>query len=297
MPLRNTTIKTLLVLCVSIYPIFSAASFTFHQALESFYKLQPSLPNAESDGRTPTLNKKGATSPTFDYVTLEFLKFAKSKRVLEIGGAYGSVMLEALRRDSSTIYHLNDLDERHLSIAAFRLQEKIDHREICMEGLENVRFISGDITGPSWNIKKPYDAILMARVIHFLTPTQINQALTNLYTSLKSGGRVFIIAMTPYVNRYKPFISEYERRLKTGNDYPGFVENLRPYVNKAVTTPNQINSISDGHFMFLDDVVLSKLFSKSGFKVLESKLMPLSYKSDSWTLDGRENVILIAEKP
>jgi SAM-dependent methyltransferase len=290
-------IKLLMMFCLTLPQVFAAATFTFHQALESFYKSKPNIPAPENDGRMPTLNKKGATSPNFDYVTLEFLKFAENKRVLEIGGAYGNVMLEALHRNSSTIYHLNDLEERHLTIAAFRLQEKIDRREICMNGLENVQFIYGDITQPSWKVKEPYDAILMARVIHFLNPKQIQQALSNLYTSLKPGGRVFIIALTPYVNRYQSFIPKYEKRLKSGEPYPGYVTDLRKYVNKDVTTQNQINSISDGSFMFLDDIVLLRLFTNAGFKVLECALKPLSYYSPSWALDGRENVILIAEKP
>lgn len=285
------------MLFLTLPQAFSAATFTFHQALESFYKSKPKIPAPESDGRTPTLNKKGATSPAPDYVTLEFLKFAKNKRVLEIGGAYGNVMLEALRRNSSTIYHLNDLEERHLTIAAFRLQEKIEQREICMSGLGNVQFIYGDITQPSWKVKEPYDAILMARVIHFLNPEQIQNALTNLYASLKSGGRIYIVALTPYVNRYKSFIPEYEKRLKAGDPYPGYVTDLRKYANKDVTTANQIKGISDGSFMFLDDVVLSRLFTKAGFKILECTLKPLSYNSVAWALDGRENVILIAEKP
>lgn len=275
-----------------------AATFTFHQALETFYKKsQPSMPEAGSDGHTPTLNQKGATTPTLDYVTLSFLEFAQNKRVLEVGGAYGNVMLEALHQNSSTIYHLNDLDERHLGIAAFRLQEKIDQRKICMAGLGNVQFIYGDITQPSWKVNQTYDAILMANVMRFLTPTQIDQAFSNLFTSLKSRGRIFIIAMTPYVKRYKSFVPEYERRLKDGISNPGFVKNIRQYANEESSSQDQLNTIADGHFMFLDEVTLSNLAKRAGFKVLECRFTPLSYKSESWQLDGRETVILIAEKP
>jgi SAM-dependent methyltransferase len=255
------------------------------------------MPEAESDGRTPTLNQKGATAPTLDYVTRSFLDFAKNKRVLEVGGAYGNVMLEALHQNSSTIYHLNDLDERHLGIAAFRLQEKIDQHKICIAGLGKVQFIYGDIAQTSWKVKKPYDAILMANVMRFLTPDQINKAFSNLFASLKSGGRVFIIALTPYVNRYKSFIPEYQRRIKAGIPNPGFVDDIRQYANESSNSQDQLHTIADGHFMFLDDVILPQMAQKAGFKVLECTFKPLSYKSDSWELDGRENVILIGEKP
>lgn len=291
-------LKTIGLLSLVTISCPSAATFTFHQALESFYKkTKPAMPQAESDGRTPTLNKKGAISPNLDYATLSFLEFAKNKRVLEIGGAYGNVMLEALRRDSSTVYHLNDLDERHLGIAAFRLQEKIDQRQICVAGLGNVQFIYGDITQSSWKVDKPYEAVLMTNVMRFLTPTQIEFALKNLFDSLASGGRIFISATTPYVHRYKSFIPEYQRRIKEGTPYPGFVKNISEFDSRESLSPNQLKSSPEGHFMFLDDVVLTRLCTTAGFKVLECTFKPLSYSSEMWELDGRETVILIGEKP
>lgn len=285
------------VLALNI-PSKFAATFTFHQALESFYKkAKPAMPEAESDGRTPTLNKKGAASPTLDYATLAFLEFGKNKRVLEIGGAYGNVMLEALHRNSSTIYHLNDLDERHLGIAAHRLQEKIDQRKICVDGLGNVQFISGDVTQSSWNVKQSYDAILMANVMRFLTPEQIQHTLSNLFSSLKPKGRIFIVAMTPYVKRYKSFIPEYQRRIKDGEPNPGFVKDITPYSNEDNTAKHQIHNNTGGSIMFLDVESLSTFAKASGFNVLECSVIPLHYTSELLGLDGREQVILIAERP
>lgn len=292
------TFITFLMICfITISSSFSA-TFTFHQALEIFYKKsKPTMPQAESDGRTPTLNKKGAISPTLDYATLAFLDFAKNKRVLEIGGAYGNVMLEALRRNSSTIYHLNDLDERHLGIAAFRLQEKIDQRQICVAGLGNVQFIYGDITQTSWKVDKPYEAVLMTNVMRFLTPKEIEQTLKSLFNSLESGGRIFISATTPYVNRYKSFIPEYLRRIKDATPHPGFVKNISEYETKENNNLTQLGSTPEGHFMFLDDVILSRLCTAAGFRVIACTLKPLCYTSEMWELDGRETVIFIGEKP
>lgn len=142
-----------------------------------------------------------------------------------------------------------------------------------------------------------YDAILVGRVLHFLNPDQLNTAVNHLFLLLKSGGRIFIVAITPYVKRFEKFIPEYEKRVTEGQENPGFVYSLFPYVNSEVTTSEQIKNISDGSFFFLDDHVLRSIFEKNGFIVKECKLMPLSYKSKSWTCDGRENVILIAEKP
>ncbi len=275
----------------------AASTFTFNQALDAFYKQKLTLPKTDKDGRSVTLNNKGAAAPKFDDATLSFLEFGQGKKVLEIGGAYGNVMLEAMHRDSNTEYHLNDLDSRHLSIAAYRLQSKLDQRKICLEGVEHIQFIYGDITQPNWKSHETYDAILIARVLHFLDPKEMNIALKNIYKSLKPGGRVFIITLTPYVNRYKSFIPEFEKRLKAGETYPGYVPSLHPYANPEVTTTEQLRNITIEQFMFLNDTVLHRIFSNAGFNVLESRHTPLRYTSETWQLDGRENVILIAEKP
>jgi SAM-dependent methyltransferase len=295
----QTIMRLLLIVSyISMLPcVFSAATFTFHQALEQFYHSNPRMPDPEGDGCTPTLNKKGATAPKFDRITLAFLEFGKDKRILEIGGAYGNVLLEALTHSPKTIYHLNDLDRRHLSIAAHRLQVKIDQNKVHIQGIEHVQFIYGDITKPNWQIKEPYDAILVARVLHFLNPKQLKQALSNIYRSLKPGGRVFIITTSPYVKRFQAIIPEYEARLKKGDPYPGFVKKLRQYANPELVTHEQLQNISDDHFMFLDTTALHRLFTTAGFKVLDCSYAPLGYPSESLALDGRENVGLIAEKP
>lgn len=293
----KTTVRNLVIMILTtVSAANAAATFTFQQALDAFHKSQVALPDPEKDGRRQTLNRKGATAPGIDYTTRKFLSFAAGKKALEIGGAYGNVMLRALKENHKTVYHLNDLDQRHLCIAAFRLQSKIEKKEICLDGIENVNFIYGDVTQASWSTSH-YDAILMSRVIHFLTPDQINQTLKNLFNSLKSKGRIYITSLTPYNNRYKPFIPDYEQRVKGGDPYPGFVGSLRKYLNPEAATPSQIQKISDGHFNFLDVDVLTRVAKSAGFKVLECSFKPLSYKSGSWILDGRENVILIAEKP
>jgi hypothetical protein len=48
--------------------------------------------------------------------------------------------------------------------------------------------------------------------------------------------------------------------------------------------------------MFLDPIVLTREFEKAGFNVKVSKTVPLEYQSKIWQLDGREDVVLIAEK-
>ena len=158
-----------------------------------------------------------------------------------------------------------------------------------------MKFISGNIATSDFKITDKYDAILAARILHFLSPKELKIAVSNLNSLLKVGGKVYIVAITPYVKRYESFIPEYKKRVAKGEEFPGYVKSLEKFINKKVTTTPQISSISES-FMFLDDTVLKRLFENQKFKILECKMVSLGYKSSSWSLDGRENIILIAEK-
>lgn len=270
---------------------YAFEEINFNDAINQYENLDIKMPESEPDGRTQTLNKKGATSPLLDNATLSFIEFGKNKKVLEVGGAYGLVMSKMLKQYPDTTYHINDLDKRHLLIAANYLK----NQEISEKILKNkTSFIVGD--SAEMHYENEYDAILVARVLHFMNPDELNKTVNNLYNALKPGGRVYVIAITPYVKRYRNFIEEYEKRVARKEEYPGFVRSLNDWLNEDAISINQKKQISSKPFMFLDDKVLSRLFDERGFSVIECKTQGLKYKSDSWSLDGRENVILIAEK-
>ncbi|XVN42687.1 MAG: class I SAM-dependent methyltransferase [Candidatus Rickettsia vulgarisii] len=268
-----------------------AEEYSYQDALNKYYKLNLSQPTTENDGRIQTLNKKGAMAPQLDEITDEFIKFSENHTVLEIGGAYGKIMIETLKRSPKVIYHLNDLDERHLFIAAHNFETaKLDQSTS-----NQVKFISGDIT-KKLTTQTKYDSILIARVLHFFSPNQLEQVIANIYNLLKPKGKVYIIAMTHYVKRYESFIPEYEKRLLNKEPFPGYVEPLKNWGNTEVTNSNQIASMTDEPFMFLDEEVLSTSFKKHHFKIIKCKKVELTYQSKSWSLDGRENVVIVAEK-
>lgn len=288
--------KLIIILCVSCVHI-NSTSFTYNQALTKCDDLNLKIQKPESDGRTQTLNKKGGVTGRFSDIEREFLKFGKDKVILEIGGCYGDIMLYALKQSEHTKYVLNDLDERHLFIAAKKLEKKIQSEWLKKSCVDQVQFVQADITNAEQckNFDQ-YDAILIARVLHFLTPEKMESAVKHLFLLLKPGGYIFVIAITPYVKRFQKFIPEYEQRLKNGEQYPGYVKSLRDYVDTTVTTPSQIQNIHEGSFLFLDVHTLQDVFQRNGFKIIECHTVPLSYKSKSWSYDGREDVILIAKK-
>ena len=279
------------ILFLCAITIAYAEEYTYKQALEQYSAIGIKIPALEDDGRVQTLNKKGAMSPYMDEATIKFIEFAKNKKALEVGGAYGKVMIEALKKHPNTLYTLNDLDRRHLFIAA----NEAKTQNLPNATLQNIRFISSDISS-DFKTSSKYDAMLVARVLHFFSPKQMRSAVDNMFNALHPGGRVYVVAVTPYLKRYESFIPEYEKRLAKDEAYPGYVKSLKDWANKVLTTPSQMAVIAEEPFMFLDDKVLPRVFKESGFKIIECKTTDLGYHSSVWSLDGRENVILIAEK-
>ena len=282
----------------------NASVFTYDQALAKCYELNLSIQKPGADGRTQTLNRKGAASASFDYVIRKFLEFGKGKEILEVGGCYGAVMLQALKQSETdlkqgeaTKYVLSDLDERHLFIAAMCLSEKIQQNWLHQSSANQVKFVQVDITKASkvQNLGQ-YDAVYVGKVFHFFTPEQLELAVQHLFLLLRPEGQIFITALSPYLKHYEKFIPEYERRVRAGDEYPGYIKKLRDYIDISDSTPLQITNMIDKTFLFLDPKTLKEAFERNGFKVLECQFVPLSHKSKLWHHDGREYVILIAKK-
>ena len=206
-------------------------------------------------------------------------------------------MLQALKQSEKTKYTLNDLDARHLYIAAKRLSEKIQKSWLPPGSANQVKFIQADITKTSGiqNLGE-YDAIYVGKVFHFLTPEQLELAVKHIFLLLKPQGQIYVTALSPYLKHYEKFIPEYEKRVKNGTKNPGFIKSLRDYIHIGKETPLQILNMIDDTFLFLDPKELKEIFERNGFHVLECKFAPLTHKSKLWDYDGREYVVLIARK-
>lgn len=294
--MHNVILKYLMLILLLINAQWVyAKQYSQEEAISLFLTHKLQQPAPEKDGRIQTLNEKGAMSPMLDEATLQFIEQGANKKVLEIGGAYGKVMVEMLKKYPETEYTLNDLDERHLFIAANNLAH-VAQADLVKKRFNNrIQYVSGDIAASDFPVNEQYDAILIARVMHFFSPEQTAIVMKNLSKLLKPQGRIYVIAITPYVKRYQAFIPEYEKRLANNEPYPGYVLSLSDWLNVAATSNSQQAVISKDPFMFLDTHVLTRVFSEAGLKVITCKTVPLRFYSDSWSLDGRENVILIAE--
>lgn len=288
-------IRVILLIFVSLFMQCASAQdiLLIEQMVKYAEKHNLSLPKPLLDGRIQTLNKMGAMSPELDWITKDFIRYAsrKNRKVFEVGPAYGLVSVLGALKAGNQNYTANDLDKRHLGILALEIKNK------CPKFSSYIKFIDGDYPNDINLPDEEFDAILISRVLHFFSPYEIEKTLADFYRILKPGGRVYTMAITPYVKRFAPFIPEYEQNFDNGADYPGFVKSLVPYADPVVTTKKQMENLHKGHFMFLDARVLSKALKKAGFEIKLAKNTPLQYVSKTWQYDGRENVGVIAVKP
>lgn len=247
---------------------------------KSHMNQQIKIPKADPSGRfIPTLNEMGFMTTQLDPYSQSFVEYAiKIKEpVLEVGAAYGVATLAALSR-GATVY-CNDIDIRHL---------KIVEQQANKNDLARLKLVPGAFPKELDFPENSFGAILMARVIHFFDPETLQLAMKKAYSWLKPGGKLVIIADTPYLKNMADFIPEYERRVKNGDKWPGIMGDPKQFTN---------NPHFHDFLHVLDDKVLSRVLSEQGFEVEKIEMLSrVDYPADR-QLDGRESVAVIAVKP
>lgn len=260
------------------------------EALKLYLSQKLKEPTAYADGTIPTLNNMGSQNPVVDKITGAFINFSvSSSHVLEIGPCYGFAFCKTMTQSSMLKeYAAIDCDENHLSILAHNAQQ------VCPDRMDALRLFVCRFPNISLP-KNYYDAILMARVLHFMRPEELDITIASLYSALKPEGRIFISTISPYSKGYAPFASEYEKRKNYGHSCPGFVEQKKEWASPNLP-PAVVNNMS-GSLLFFDTEFMQSLFEKHGFLIELCDYIPFEMESEAWKLDGREYVGLIAKKP
>lgn len=237
------------------------------------------MPDYDAVGRVKTLNNMGWMHPVIDPVTAQFLASCKTQKILEIGAAYGYASQAALEAGADV--WINDIESKHLDI----FKQKIKDPKLR----KSVHLMPGDFPEKIKVDEDNFDAILAVRVLHFFAPEKLELAAQKMHALLKKGGKVYIVAETPYLKSWQSYLPEYERKKKEKDPYPGFLLNPSQY-NQASGKylPQQLH--------FLDPDVLTRVFTKAGFKIEFASFLNRTDYPESMRLDGRESVGLIALK-
>lgn len=228
----------------------------------------------------PTLNNMGYMTTYLDSVSEEFIRFSGQcqHRVLEIGAAYGIATKAALTAGATIV--CNDLCPQHLE---FLLSE------IPIEKQKKLELVPGDFPDEVSFSPNYFGGILLSRVLHLFDGEKIERAIKRSYEYLKPGGKIFIIADTPYLSNVRNFIPVFEQRKNNNEAWPGVILDVKNYFTGNLEHfPSFVN--------LLDDEILSRVLLKNNFKIewvgfLERKDYP-----EDRQLDGRESVGAIAYK-
>lgn len=199
--------------------------------------------------------------------------------VLDVGAAMGIASIPALQRGA--IVHANDASAEQL---------KILEQNTPAEHQPRLHLHPGRFHRDFKFKADSFDLAHASNVFHFFTGRQLEQSASLLHHILKPGGRVFILAATPWMGPFTSFIPTYEQNVKNQLPWPGWIENARQFSTHRLLSnfPKSIH--------LLDEAVLQRVFSAAGFEVEQCWLLRRRDLPKSIHYDGRENVAFIGRK-
>jgi SAM-dependent methyltransferase len=241
-------------------------------------KPEPGLPASPVEGLIPTLNNTGWMTEQMDRYSTDFASYAGTVNgeVLDIGCAYGIATLAALENGARVL--ASDMETRHLEILAARIPA--EHQD---------RYRSLVATMPAVDFAdESFTAILAARVLHFLSGGDIELTVGKMYDWLEPGGRLYIVADSPYTGPWASQADDYEQRKQAGDPWPGLVTDYAAFLPDSADPalhPDFINP--------LDPDILARVCRTAGFDVLSAEFLSSSTKHAT----GRDHAGVIALKP
>ncbi|MEC9376279.1 MAG: class I SAM-dependent methyltransferase [Pseudomonadota bacterium] len=242
----------------------------------------PKIPKQWIEGMEPTLNNKGYMFQSTDEFSEDFVDLSgkSDDEALELGSAYGIATIAALKAGATIT--ACDMDEGHLKILKSRTPKKYHNRLTTVVG-----------TLP--NIELPenhFGTLLCSRVLHFLSGEDIDASLKNMYRWLKPGGKLFLVADTPW-GIWRNFIPTWDKNVENGERWPGYMEptvKFLPFPKRDITTgPPFMNLMSPQ--------LLCRSAREAGFDVRKCIYISREDFQTKGRMDGRENCGIMAVKP
>jgi len=237
------------------------------------------LPNME-----PTLNGTGFMFKILDEFADDFIHFAGQAEdsVLDLGCAYGVATIAALEGGATVT--ACDLEQQHLDILVENTPEKLRAKLTCVAGE-----LPSGVTFP----EDSFSAILCSRVLHFLDGSAIDASVRHMYSWLKPGGRLYLVADTPY-GIWRKLIPSFEYKKEKNERWPGLMIGLENYLPSVP----QDRPIDGPPFMnLLDPELLTRICTDAGFTVRRASFIDRSDFTGLGKMDGRENAGISAVKP
>jgi SAM-dependent methyltransferase len=234
------------------------------------------LPATTLPGAIPTLNGTGFMLEALDDYAREFIAFAANApgEVLDIGCAYGVATLAALAAGARVC--ACDMEPKHLELVRERTPPEQRAR------LRTVPGAMPDVQFPP----NSFDAILASRVLHFLEGPDVSRTIAAMHAWLRPGGRVYLVADTPYMPQWSRIVPGYEAAKARGEPWPGRIADFSQFMSPGARGPAFLNT--------LDPDLFTRECAAAGFEVLRSGFFGMERLGA--TSNGREHAGCVARK-
>lgn len=214
-----------------------------------------------------TLNSQGFMLNYLHELSQEFVEYSAVAPgpVLDIGTAYGFVVLEALERGAYVI--ANDLDERHLDDL---------RKRVPRDSLNRISFVPGHVPEDINFNPNSLGAILASGVLHYLSPLDFSTAIQNIATWLKPNGKFFLATPSPYTNMYEKYLPIFQQSRASNKQWPGYIEDVSQILPQFFTKiPKSI--------YLVDEVFMIEILEKNGFDVEKVSFFDIALPMEDFT--------------
>ncbi|MGE3318452.1 MAG: class I SAM-dependent methyltransferase [Candidatus Berkiella sp.] len=254
---------------------------TFEELLSHCTIEPPILPL----NRSATFNQMGYVFYSFTPMTQAFIdnEAKVNHHVLEIGCGFGNVPLAFLKRGIAK-YTAMDTEKQHLALLAKRLKEQ------CGQD-DRITFLHGHAPVDLPQVKHTYDAILIDKVLHFLTPAEIEAFLNWAKGALKKGGRLYITTVSPHSKIYaEKVLPVYIENVQKNIPYPGYFEDTDAILDHGKVQNEHPNHHIPKQLTLFAVKELSELLANHKFVVSNAHFFVLGNEQDpTWyTLEESE---------
>ncbi|AIL65782.1 hypothetical protein NOVO_07195 [Rickettsiales bacterium Ac37b] len=217
-----------------------------------------------------------------NWIIRDFLSFCTKlkKPILDIGAGYGYISKKALSLNLKVI--ANDSAVEHL----LYLRKSIDDKP---EYLHNLYLNYAEFPFYTDFPTRSLSAVVLYRVLHFLSPIQIETGLEKIVKWLEPGGKIFIVVMSPTHIQFRDwFLPVYEKNWISGKTWPG------EYLEVAKALPDQEYNLPQ-YLHVMDERPLKRILEKLGFHIEKSDYISMKHLGNKNSVrDGQEAIGIIA---
>lgn len=257
--------------------------------------LDVEIPEIISHMKSPTSNSTGYIFHIKTPIAEAFLENEChfGKQVIDIGAGFSNIPIEALKKGISE-YVVNDISEEHLKIFVKKAMMANTNSE-----LSNLRLLHGKVPDVLTEITGKYDAILADKILHFLSPNEINDFVVRSKSILTEGGRIYATVGSIYSIIIQNDIckKEYLQNLKDGKEFPGYYSNVMSRFNESDEFLEKF--VVPEHMTFFRKEDLENLFEKHSMKIINFCYLEVPVEGETeWKIsyDHGECIGIIAEK-